>query len=121
MTEETLDDLLDRLVAEYSDQVAGGAVPDHARVLEQVTAAARPGLERCLKMIDAGLAHTPTAARPLVAGLTIGRYSLIREIGRGGMALVWLAQDTELRRPVALKILRPGLALENRSRRRCGR
>ena len=30
------------------------------------------------------------------------------------MALVWLAHDTELQRPVALKVLRPGLALERR-------
>jgi hypothetical protein len=30
------------------------------------------------------------------------------------MALVWLANDRELERPVALKILRPGLALEER-------
>jgi serine/threonine-protein kinase len=39
-----------------------------------------------------------------------GRYTLEREIGRGGVATVWLAQDLKHDRPVALKVLRPELA-----------
>jgi len=39
-----------------------------------------------------------------------GRYTLERELGRGGMATVWLAQDLKHDRPVALKVLRPELA-----------
>ncbi|WP_160168113.1 serine/threonine protein kinase [Rhodopirellula sallentina] len=38
---------------------------------------------------------------------TIGRYKLIREIGRGGYGIVFLASDTELHREVAVKIARP--------------
>jgi serine/threonine-protein kinase len=33
------------------------------------------------------------------------RYTVVREIGRGGMAVVYLAQDLRHNRPVALKIL----------------
>ena len=39
-----------------------------------------------------------------------GRYTLERELGRGGMATVFLAQDLKHDRPVALKVLHPELA-----------
>src|SRR5437870_13655203 len=38
------------------------------------------------------------------------RYVVERELGRGGMATVFLAQDVKHRRPVALKVLHPELA-----------
>jgi serine/threonine protein kinase len=39
-----------------------------------------------------------------------GRYQIERELGAGGMATVYLADDVRHRRKVALKVLRPELA-----------
>lgn len=38
------------------------------------------------------------------------RYRVEREIGHGGMAVVFLADDRKLHRPVAIKVLRPEIA-----------
>jgi serine/threonine-protein kinase len=46
----------------------------------------------------------------LLQGALAERYTLERELGRGGMATVYLAQDLKHDRPVALKVLHPELA-----------
>jgi eukaryotic-like serine/threonine-protein kinase len=43
-----------------------------------------------------------------------GRYEIIRLLGRGGMAVVFLARDLVLERQVAIKVLPPDLSLDTR-------
>jgi hypothetical protein len=62
-----------------------------------------------------------TAATPDLIELqaaVAGRYSLERELGRGGMGIVFLARDLSLERPVAIKLLARHLAHEAAVRER---
>ena len=51
----------------------------------------------------------PDLLERLRAALT-DRYAIESEIGRGGMAVVFLAEDLKHRRKVAIKVLHPSLA-----------
>jgi serine/threonine protein kinase/tetratricopeptide (TPR) repeat protein len=44
-----------------------------------------------------------------IPGSTVGSYQIERQIGQGGMGVIFLARDTRLGRPVALKLLQPHL------------
>jgi serine/threonine protein kinase/tetratricopeptide (TPR) repeat protein len=50
-----------------------------------------------------------TGLRDVLAAALAGRYALEEETGAGGMAVVYRAMDRRHHRPVALKVLRPGL------------
>jgi hypothetical protein len=48
--------------------------------------------------------------QPLAAGTSLGTYEVVRRLGRGGSATVYLAQDPRHHRSVAIKVLHPELA-----------
>ncbi len=51
----------------------------------------------------------PTAEVDLT-GRRLGDYALLRQLGSGGMAVVYLAEQVSLRRPVAFKVLKKSLS-----------
>ena len=61
---------------------------------------------------------TPAQLTGFREGSLLAGYRLERQAGAGGMAVVFRARDERLGRPVALKILSPGLASDSAFRRR---
>jgi hypothetical protein len=115
-----------RAVQEYLAMLEAGHKPDRQQFLEQYPAIAE-GLADCLDALEfvhsAAPQHEPAPAGAGAAADTpleglLGDFRILREIGRGGMGIVYEAEQVSLRRRVALKVLPFAAALDRKQLQR---
>ncbi len=88
--------------------VACGLVMDHVRDrLPTVTAVTTVGVFLTGSMAAFGSYKIRELQERVAAARDVGPYRLVRKIGAGGMGEVWLAEHRLLKRPCAVKFVRP--------------
>lgn len=104
---------------EYLADLEAGRVPDRQTYLARFPELSEV-LSECLDGID--LAQSLRSAPPPVSqefsGSPLGDFQILREIGRGGMGIIYEAMQLSLGRKVALKVLPFAAALDSRQLQR---
>ena len=73
----------------------------------------KPGaLTALLQEVAAAPEQREVEPPSLPPGTVIGRFEILRELGRGGFGVVYEARDRDLGRQVAVKVVRPGRIVE---------
>ena len=122
------DKRLDAILDQYVVDLERGGKPDRAKLLTDNADLAEE-LEECLQGLDFVYVVAPqlreqsqddsaTTPGKGISAATIGDFRIIREIGRGGMGVVYEAEQLSLQRRVALKILPFAAVLDQRQLQR---
>jgi serine/threonine protein kinase len=75
------------------------------------------GIETPTGPSDGSLSFLAPALEPDEVG-RLAHYRVLKVLGQGGMGIVLLAEDTQLQRPVALKVIRPEIGQTPSNRQR---
>jgi hypothetical protein len=104
---------IEELVTEYVDRLIAGELFDPVDILTRHPENGEEIVRELYTYLEVaeGLQATGNTA----ALGTLGDYTLRRQIGRGGMGVVYEAWENSIGRPVALKILPAGLAADRKA------
>ena len=114
--------LIGRIVDEFAARTNRGEQPSIKEYIGRHPEIADP-LRRVLPTVQAmcelsDASESPVRGEPLPASRMLGEYRIVREIGRGGMGVVYEAEQLSLGRPVALKVLPFAAMVDNRQLQR---
>jgi serine/threonine protein kinase len=115
------DERLNAVLLEYVEALERGETPNRYELLAANPEFAAELLEffKGRDQVDRLAAPLREAARSTEAELgTLGDFRLLREVGRGGMGIVYEAEQISLRRRVALKVLPFAAAMDPRQLQR---
>src|SRR6266404_7909116 len=126
MPAATEDQRIIRALEEYSAELKAGHKPDRRHFQDRYPDIA-DALGECLEGLELVQEVAPQLSQPAAplasaeevrAGAPLGDYCIIREIARGGMGVVYEAEQLSLARRVALKVLPFAAALDARQLQR---
>ena len=105
---------IDRRVCQYVDRLNSGESLDPVEVLAENPIHGQEILDRLERFVGS-LAVDTDSNEPLG---TLGAYTLRRQIGRGGMGVVYEAWQNSMDRRVALKVMPKAVAIDRKAVRR---